>query len=88
MIKGKILIVGLIGLLLAVGIILFSCDTKNENCVGDGDCYTKKVGGGGIGAGSTMIEYEKNSHKDCEKKCTINQAFNSSSSYNSFSCDC
>jgi hypothetical protein len=56
--KGKkILVVGLIGLMMAAGLILAGCNTKiNENCPGDGRCksgsecgvhYTCVGGGGG-----------------------------------------
>jgi len=47
--KKKIIAVGIIGLLLAVGLVLIGCDFLKEECPGNGDCtVTIKQDGYGL----------------------------------------
>jgi hypothetical protein len=86
MMKSKLLIVGLIGLLLAGGLILAGCDLF-ETCPGGSNPNFKDGYGVGSNKGGCNYSGSASSLRDCESRCLEKYA-DKYPEATSFSCDC
>jgi len=83
--KSKLLVLGLVGLLLAGGLVLVGCDLFSK-CPGG---YNPLLGSSyGAGSkGNCNYSGTQSSMRDCEDGCLVNYASRNPNAY-SFSCDC
>jgi hypothetical protein len=85
MMKSKLLIVGLVGLLLAGGLILAGCDL--ERCPGGSNPNLKPGYGVGSNRGGCSFRGTQESLRDCADRCLQRYADRYPKA-TSFNCDC